>query len=176
MTSILDAIPRHVAHHHKIPINSIKLSEEVRNMCQQNRCGHYGKNWACPPAIDDLDKIKDEFSTYDDFIILYEVYKLKNQYDWAGMVESAVNFQHKLLDLKNDIDKGIKFKILGVGACSLCKKCTYIDGEPCRRPDDKIISLEAHGIDVMSLMKDNGLKYNNGPNTVTYIGGLLYET
>ncbi|SHF15361.1 DUF2284 domain-containing protein [Alkalibacter saccharofermentans] len=174
MTNILDVIPRHVAHHHKIPISSIKLSEEVRNMCEQNRCGHYGKNWVCPPAIDDLDKIKKDFSSYDKFIVLYEVYELKNQYDWKGMVDSAIDFQHKLLDVKNQISKETRFKILGVGACALCKKCTYIDGEPCRRPDDKIISLEAHGIDVISLMKDNGLKYNNGPNTVTYIGGIMY--
>ncbi|MFC1532843.1 DUF2284 domain-containing protein [Thermodesulfobacteriota bacterium] len=67
----------------------------------------------------------------------------------------------------------LKFKILGAGGCSQCKQYTYIDEEPCRRPDDALVSLEACGIDVIRLMKDNGLKYYNGKNTVTYIGGIM---
>jgi hypothetical protein len=38
-----------------------------------------------------------------------------------------------------------------------------------------IVSLEACGIDVMRLMKVNGLPYYGGPNTVTYIGGLAFD-
>ena len=57
----------------------------------------------------------------------------------------------------------------------MCNPCAYVNGEPCRNPDDAIIAVEACGIDVMGLMKDHGLKYYNGKNTVTFIGGILYN-
>jgi predicted metal-binding protein len=65
--------------------------------------------------------------------------------------------------------------LLGAGSCQLCPSCSYVDGEPCRRPDDMIVSLEACGINVMSLMKVNNLPYYGGKNTVTYIGGLAFD-
>jgi len=37
-----------------------------------------------------------------------------------------------------------------------------------------MVSLEACGMEVMALMKDSGLKYYHGKNTVTFIGGLFY--
>jgi hypothetical protein len=49
-----------------------------------------------------------------------------------------------------------------------------MDGEPCRFPEKAISSVEACGIDVMSLSKSAGVRYNNGKNTVTYIGAVLY--
>ncbi|NTW70972.1 MAG: DUF2284 domain-containing protein [Eubacteriaceae bacterium] len=174
MQEIVEVIKKHISNYSEIPMDSIILRDEVRALCEKNHCGSYGKNWACPPAIASLETIKGTFSKYKNFIVLHEVYQLEDQYDWEGMVESVVDFQNRLLKVKNEIGDQFNSMILGVGGCTLCKECTYSKGEPCRRPNDKIISLEAHGIDVMSLMKDNGLKYNNGPNTVTYIGGVLY--
>lgn len=89
-------------------------------------------------------------------------------------MDGAKEFNDRLLKLKKDIDKSKDIMVLGAGACTLCDKCFYIDQKKCRRPDDAIISCEAFGIDVMTLMKENELKYNNGANTVTYIGGVLY--
>ena len=101
---------------------------------------------------------------------------MKSSFDFKGMMSGAGDFNTRLLVMKEDIGKQcsqLKFKILGAGECSICEKCTYVDGVPCRRPDDALVSLEACGIDVIKLMKDNGLKYNNGKNTVTYIGGIM---
>ncbi|MPW26640.1 DUF2284 domain-containing protein [Alkalibaculum sp. M08DMB] len=174
MEAIVDVVQGKISNYNQIDKDSIILSDEVRNLCEKNYCGSYGKNWVCPPAIENLDSIRDTFENYNNFMVLHEVYELNDSYDWEGMVNSAKDFQEKLLSVKKGFGKDFDFKIFGVGACSLCKTCTYPEDKPCRRPEDKIISLEASGIDVMSLMKDNNLQYNNGPNTVTYIGGILY--
>mgnify|MGYP001108162392 CR=1 FL=1 len=158
----------------EVPVESIQIKPEVRTLCEKNQCGNYNKNWTCPPAVGSLEESEEKIRKYKSFIIVYSVYPLKNSFDLRGMMDGAKEFNDRLLKLKKDIDKSKDIMVLGAGACTLCDKCFYIDQKKCRRPDDAIISCEAFGIDVMTLMKENELKYNNGANTVTYIGGVLY--
>ena len=44
---------------------------------------------------------------------------------------------------------------------------------PCRYPESMFHSLEGYGFDVHLLAEAAGIKYNNGPNTVTYFGAVL---
>ena len=64
---------------------------------------------------------------------------------------------------------------LAGGVCGLCEKCGKETGEPCRHPDLALASLESYGVDVYNTAKNAGLKYTNGPNTVTYFGMVLYS-
>jgi hypothetical protein len=41
-------------------------------------------------------------------------------------------------------------------------------------PDQMIASLEAYCIDVAALLEAAGLRYNNGPGTVSYAGLILW--
>lgn len=162
----------------EVPIESIIISDEVRRLCEQNACGNYGKNWTCPPAVKPIDEFRKEIARFDAFIVVYRVYDVKSSFDFRGMKAGAADFNNRLLLMKKELEKaGIqsKFRILGAGGCGLCKECAYITGEPCRRPDEALISLEAFGIDVIGLMRGNGLKYYNGKNTVTFIGGIMYS-
>ena len=68
---------------------------------------------------------------------------------------------------------GESFLSLGNEGCELCASCTYPDA-PCRFPDRAGPSVEAWGINVMLLAKQLGVKYNNGPNTVTYFSMILF--
>ena len=161
-----------------IPTAKITLEDSVRKMCEQNTCGQYGKNWTCPPNIKSVDEFRQEISSFDTCLVVYQVYDVKNSFDWRGMMAGAKDFNHRLFKLKKKIDTvhpDLTFKVLGAGGCSVCERCAYLDDEPCRLPDDAIVSMEACGINVMALMKDNGLKYYNGKNTVTYIGGVLFS-
>ncbi len=65
-------------------------------------------------------------------------------------------------------------KALGCEGCNLCPICTYPDA-PCRHPDRAIPSVEACGIHVVEFSRNIGLKYNNGPNTVTYFCIVLLD-
>ena len=62
--------------------------------------------------------------------------------------------------------------VLGAGACTICKECTYPD-EPCRFPDKMISSMEAYGIVVSDICSANNIPYYYGPNTLTYVGCVL---
>ena len=175
--------PREFAGRYFFQIQSVSskeivLSEEVRKLCEKNSCGNYGRNWACPPAVESLDHFRKTLLGFDTLLIMTEVVRVKDSFDWKGMMAGAKQFKDKLQALKRRIeaaDADFNFLILGAGACHLCEPCNYVKGKPCRHPEDAIVSLEASGIDVMRLLKESGLKYYNGKGTVTYVGGLLYN-
>lgn len=159
-----------------IPASNVSFGNEVRELCEQNACGKFGKSWTCPPAVGSLEELHARLKGFNQFIIFYEVYALEDSFDWEGMMNGVKDFQSKIFKLKKQIkEENADFIVLGAGACQVCEVCTYLEQKPCRFPDDAMYSVESFGIDAMKLMKDNGLNYNNGPNTVTYIGGLFYS-
>ncbi|MFC1868391.1 DUF2284 domain-containing protein [Thermodesulfobacteriota bacterium] len=177
MNKIIMIAENHFSHVKEISVDQIVFSDDVIKMCEQNRCGHYGKNWTCPPATKSIDEFRDEISEFESFIIVSQVYDIKGSFDWTGMMSGVSDFRERLVAAKNEIEKKcpqLTFLILGAGSCSLCETCAYIAGEACGRPEEALVSVEACGIDVVRLMRDNGLKYHHGKNTVTYIGGIMY--
>jgi predicted metal-binding protein len=179
MNNLTKFAERHFSNIKEISSQSITLSSEVRKLCEQNKCGQYNKSWTCPPAVQSLEAFQDQIAPFNALLIVYQVYHLKSNFDWRGMIAGGADFKSRLLALKKEIqalEPSVDILVLGAGGCRLCDPCAYVDGERCRRPDDAIVSLEACGIDVMRLMKDNGLKYNNGKNTVTFIGGIFHHS
>jgi predicted metal-binding protein len=161
----------------ELPITGIPFDNEVRKLCEQNACGKFGKSWTCPPAIGSIEELRKGLARFDHFLVFYKVYTLEDSFDWEGMASSVKDFHARVFKLRKDVKQKkpeFDFLVLGAGACQLCETCTYTQNKPCRLPDDAMFSVEAYGIDAMKMMQDNGLKYNNGPNTVTYVGGLIY--
>lgn len=176
MKTMTQIIKKHFPNSKEIPPHSITIDESVRKMCEQNVCGHYDKSWVCPPAVDTLDDIKLKIDAFHACVIVYNVYDVKSSFDHKGMMSGLADFRHRLIGLRKDFPDNRTYLILGAGHCHLCKECGYITGEKCKRPDDAFVSMEACGIDVVRLMKDNDLKYHHGVNTVTYIGAVFYGT
>ena len=56
---------------------------------------------------------------------------------------------------------------MGAGACELCETCTYPEA-PCRLPESKELSMEACGLAVSKVCKDNGLEYSYGKDKMAY--------
>jgi predicted metal-binding protein len=176
VNTVNQIIKKHFPNSKEIPHHTITIDERVRKMCEQNVCGHYNKSWVCPPAVDTLDNTKLKIAAFSTCVIVYKVYDVKSSFDYKGMLSGLVDFRHRLIRLRKDFPESTKYLILGAGHCHLCKECSYLAGEKCKRPADAFVSMEACGIDVIRLMKDNYLKYHNGANTVTYIGAVLYDT
>ena len=175
--SLQKMIERLFDHFKDIPVASVPFSPEVRKMCEQNACGNYGKCWTCPPAVGAYDALLSQKAGFQRFVVVDKVYALEDSFDWEGMVQSARDFQSRILEIKKTIQKDcpeFAFLALGAGTCKICPRCTFPEREPCRNPDLAIISVEAFGIDVTKMMSDNGMAYNHGSQTVTYIGGLFH--
>jgi predicted metal-binding protein len=174
----LDQEKYNLREYKKFNTELIIFDQAVRDICKSNTCGQYNRNHMCPPAVKEIDEWKKDIYAFKHGIILTKVYQAKSSYDIKAMYEGIKDFQNTLVKIKKNIkDKlpEMDYLLLGAGACFVCDKCSYIEKEPCRFPEKTFTSIEACGIDVMRLSKTAGVQYNNGKNTITYIGAILYK-
>ena len=154
----------------------IHITQDVRDACAKNDCGHYGQNYMCPPAVGDLDHYREVVNSYTNGLLFSQVYRFKNRQDYRRMNEIMTGFEKTVEKLHRAIRKSdMEGTVFSAGCCTICKECGILTDDPCRFPDEAMPSLEASGIDVVQLTKDTGLVYNNGPKTMTIIGLILYN-
>ena len=152
----------------------ILFDREVRTMCENNLCGNYGKNWACPPATGTLEECRQKVLRFEDGIVFNTVSPLEDSFDWPGMVKAMDEFHDLCMEIKQRAkNAGADFLLLAAGSCRSCETCAYPDA-PCRCPENRIEPIEGQGIFVNDLTEKAKINYINGENTVTFIGMLLY--
>ena len=158
-----------------IRTNVIPFSPAVVEACARNACGLYGKRWTCPRGVGTLEELERKIKAFPNAVVFTCKYDIEDSFDFEGMRDG----QHKAKQVFAQVtdamrNAGERFLALGNEGCSLCESCTYPDA-PCRFPDRALPSVEACGINVMQLAKEIGVRYNNGPNTVTYFCMILFE-
>lgn len=160
----------------EVPIQDIAITQDVRNACEQNSCGQVGKNHMCPPNVGDLVMYRECIQQYENGILFSQIFPLKTREDYRKMMDYGKEFRADCRKLQKLLNRELdEFLFYLAGPCTICNECTAVNNEPCHFPDEAIPSLEAAGVDVVSLTKKCGLKYNNGSGTMTLIGLLVYN-
>lgn len=158
-----------------LKVSDLDFKEEVRQMCADNRCGIYGKNWACPPACGTVAECAARARQYEKGVLVEYVGKIEDSFDIEGMNNVSDKYKELFEQTAEQLKKRYpKLLALGAGGCSRCKACTYPDA-PCRFPDKLYVSMEACGLLVSEVCELCSLPYINGVNTVTYIGCYLIK-
>jgi len=159
-----------------VRVDQMTFCRDFRSACVQNTCGKYGTCWMCPPDIGEIDDLIAMAKTYEYMLVFQSVGQLEDSFDIEGMEEAAVAHNALALKLAEMLDGELNAPLrLGAGACHVCARCAREDDLPCRCPDFAVASLEAYGIAVSELATQSGLAYHNGPGTVTYFGGFLFQ-
>ncbi len=151
------------------PMDPAKLEfrSEVRDMCAACKKG-YGQSWNCPPACGTLEEITERAKPYTSGMIVQTIYKMDDEFDMEGWTEAAKLHGDRFLALTDALSReGAQMLAMGAGGCRKCERCTYPD-QPCRHPETTFPSMEAHGLMVSDVCKDNGVTYYYGPNTIAY--------
>lgn len=150
--------------------------DQVREMCEVNKCKSYGKNWACPPACGTVEECTAEIRSYNSGIIVETTVELEDEFDFEGMAGAAKShgesFVKMVAAIREKYDEPML--ALGSGGCNKCKECTYPDA-PCRFPDRMVHPMEGYGILISDVCKKNDIVYNHGRGTLTYVGCFLFN-
>ncbi|MCL2033360.1 MAG: DUF2284 domain-containing protein [Oscillospiraceae bacterium] len=159
-----------------VKVSDLSFRREFRAACEQNTCGKYKTCWMCPPDVGDIDEMIARAKAYENALVFQTVNQLEDSFDIEGMEAAA----KKHTTLTTAILKAVRPRlpgalILGAGACHVCKACARLEDKPCINPENAIASLEAYGIAVSELAALCGMNYINGPNTVTFFGGVLFS-
>jgi predicted metal-binding protein len=163
-----------------VPVSALVFSPDLYLTCRTNTCGHYNKSWTCPPGAGTLEEQRKQILAYQNVMVFTTKHELEDSFDYEGMTEGRERHTRLTLCLRKCLGDG--FPVYGAGSCPSCrKKNLSVSGEdcafpaPCRRPEKKIGSIEAAGINVTELSKAASISYHNGPNTVTYFSMVLWS-
>ncbi len=158
--------------------SKIQFHEDFRKACERNLCRKYDTNWMGPPAIGSISDLMQRATSYRQGLLFQTIHQLTSNFDMKGMLSAAEIHRRIFGDLLEKIRSAYPSEDilpLNAGCCSICEKCAYLGREPCRHPDQAVSSVEAYGMNVIALEKSAGLSYNNGKNSVTYVGLILFD-
>jgi predicted metal-binding protein len=162
-----------------IDVSQIQFHEEFRKACEKNACRKYNASWMGPPVIGPISELKQRVLGFRQGMLFQTVHPVSSNFDFKGMMEAGKVHDKIFLDLVDKIRRQFPSEDLlplNKGCCSLCEKCAYPDGEPCRRPDEAAASVEAYGMNVIALQKSAGVPYHHCKNAVCYVGLILFDS
>ena len=153
----------------------LEFSDRIRWICA-NECPMYGKSWACPPGVGEVEACKAKCLTYNSCLMVGTITETE---DIASMEETLkTRPEHEAITNQvRDMlrEQGIEPYILSTEACAVCERCAILDGEPCRKPDRMHPCVESHGINLIPTLEENGLEFQYGGNIVTWYSLLFFN-
>lgn len=151
----------------------MRVLEEIQALCGPGKCPMYGTNWACPPGAAPVEVNRETLARYTSGLIVQSTGVLRGPDDMEGIARLNALQRRRLFDFRERLRPRFPDVLaLGNGPCTICDKCTYPDA-PCRYPDLVIQSMAAFGLVVAEVCALGGLRYNYGPDTLTFTGCFL---
>lgn len=157
-----------------IDTDELVFTDRVRYVCE-TECPMYGKSWACPPAVGDVETCRTRCLTFEKALLISTIAEVS---DIANIEETlATRAPHGAIT--RQVHEMVKKQatetmVLSTEACAHCEKCTYPDA-PCRFPDRMYPCVESHGILVTDLAEKYGIDFLAGGNVVTWFSLILYR-
>ena len=154
---------------------SIEYSERIRWICQ-HECPMYGKTWACPPGVGDLETCSRKCKSYDHCLMIGTVTETED----IGNMEKTLKTRPEHEAITNKVrqmfrDQGVEPYILSTEACAVCERCAILDGLPCRMPGRMHPCVESHGINLIPTLEENGLEFQYGGDVITWYSLLFFN-
>jgi len=147
--------------------------KDIRDMCKEDKCGVFGKNWTCPPECGTLEECERKMRQYKNGILLQKVGNLSRVIDVKAYIKIEKEYRESLLKFAAEIKKTHPNALcLGAGACTVCEKCAYPN--PCLFPEKALSSMEAYGLFVTQVCRDCNVPYYYGEKTITFMACVLY--
>lgn len=140
-----------------VNIDGVKTGAWTRIKCQYG-CPNYGSNLCCPPYTPTYEQMQQFLAEYSKGLLVEYTFTLSDQ-DNCDFAAADLSMSNGLLEILLALEKTAFLQnhyrafALKAGRCCLCEKCNL---QKCVQPVKARPSLEACGIDVFALAKDNG--------------------
>lgn len=118
-------------------------------------CPTYSRKYSCPPFAPSFGSLSRPYSHLHCLclrIALEQLPEYPNPYHRVRMANAMLKPRlERMLFWWRDQDPGST--ILGSGSCRACRPCGCVEGVPCKKPQRRIYSLEATGVDCEHLVQ-----------------------
>ena len=151
----------------------LEARQDIRDMCNADKCMIFGKNWGCPPHCGTVEECQKKIHSYARGILLQTTGHMTKTIDSRCYRETERRHLTNFYALADMVREEYPNALcLGSGGCRICKKCAY--PESCCFPEKKMSSMEGYGLFVTQVCRNAGIHYYYGANTITYSACILY--
>ena len=152
----------------------LEFTDRVLWVCE-HECPMYGTTWACPPAVGAVEECRKKCMSYPECLMIAsvtEVSDISNIDETLATRPAHEKLTNRVRDEMREL--GVRPFILSTEACTICSRCAYLDGLPCRMPGAMHPCVESQGINVIPLLEKFGLEFQYGENVVTWVSLLFF--
>ena len=158
-----------------LPVRDIPLNAEFVKYCEENRCGNYGSNYACPPDCGTPEEMRQKLLSADLALVL------QSQWDIPGYGTPEIQLvktkhtnavRSLMVELRQ---KGYDVFGMGYGGCGLCAPCKRMEGKPCAFPELCMSCLSAYCVDAAKLADRCDLPFAWNPKKLHLFGMILFR-
>ena len=154
----------------------IVFDPTFRPYCEENLCGKYGANYACPPDCGTPEEMKRRVLAHRKALVLQTIWDIPDYTDNAAIKKAKGQHNKISLDLMKQLRaEGVPGFMAGSGGCSLCRECARVRNEPCVFPDLMYSCMSAYCIFVKKLADTCGMEYTPGDGLIAFFGMYVFD-
>ena len=153
----------------------LEFSDRIRWICE-HECPMCNKTWACPPGVGSVTLCKAKCRSYSSCMMIATIVEVDDITDIEQTLATRPGHEeitNQVRDLMRQ--QGVEPYVLSTEACTVCERCAWLDGQPCRHPDRMHPCVESHGINLVPVLEENGMEFQFGANVVTWVSLLFYN-
>lgn len=161
-----------------LPVPEITIEDICagRESCKENKCGFYGKNGTCPPAVGSPKECLERVHRYGHAAMLVQTIEDIDTGDREETFPLTSMFQNTCRILMQMLRQdGRDVLALAGGPCTYCETCDNLDGRNCKHPEFQVPSMSGFGINVREYAERTGLGFSFEKDRMNLYGIFLFN-
>ncbi|MDD5864700.1 MAG: DUF2284 domain-containing protein [Firmicutes bacterium] len=159
-----------------IDTSEIVFDPAFRPYCEENLCGQYGVNYACPPDCGSPEQMKRKVLSHKKALVLQTIWQAANFSDTPAIKQGKAAHNAAAIRLMKRLrELGCDGFLVGASGCALCSPCAKQKGEPCRFPTLQYSCMSAYCVFVKKLADVSGMEYDCGDGLIAFFGMYVFD-
>lgn len=147
-----------------------------RPYCEENQCGQYGVNYACPPICGSPEAMKQRVLAHKKALVLQTIWEISDYSDLPAIKQAKRSHNASIIHLmKRARAEGCDGFMIGASGCALCNPCAITKHEPCKFPDLQYSCISAYCIFAKKMADACGIEYNCGEGLLAFFGLYIFD-
>jgi len=154
----------------------VPVNFQFRRFCEQNLCGQYGANYACPPDCGTPEALHARLLAEQQVIVVETVWEIGDYENRDAIHRAKTSHNASMLRMMRKLRAaGFNGFCAGNNGCPLCDICKCKEQLPCAHPEERIDCLSSYCVDVAELAKRCELDFAWTPETLYLFGFLAFH-
>ena len=159
-----------------IGTESVPFDPAFRPLCEENLCGKYGVNYACPPDCGTPEEMQRKVTRHRHALVLQTLWQVDDFADAKATGPAKAEHNAMSLRLVRELRKnGCDGFLIGSGGCALCRPCAIVRGEPCTFPDLRYSCMSAYCVDAQKMADAVGMQCWTNDGKFRYFSQILFR-